>query len=74
MIKYTILIRITLFQISDKGEDVCGWMDAVLYMLASDHVLEAKEDELGEFFNLIFLLSRVSQGVYRGVLLSKFLK
>ena len=72
MIKYTILIRITLFQISDKGEDVCGWMDAVLYMLASDHVLEAKEDELGEFFNLIFLLSRVSQGVYRGVLLSKF--
>ena len=74
MIKYTILIRITLFQISDKGEDVCGWMDAVLYMLASDHVLEAKEDELGEFFNLIFLLSRVSQGVYRGVLLSKFPK
>ena len=74
IIKYTILIRITLFQISDKGEDVCGWMDAVLYMLASDHVLEAKEDELGEFFNLIFLLSRVSQGVYRGVLLSKFPK
>ena len=74
MIKYTILIRITLFQISDKGEDVCGWMDAVLYMLASDHVLEAKEDELGEFFYLIFLLSRVSQGVYRGVLLSKFPK
>ena len=63
-----------MFQISDKGEDVCGWMDAVLYMLASDHVLEAKEDELGEFFNLIFLLSRVSQGVYRGVLLSKFPK
>ena len=44
MIKYTILIRITLFQISDKGENVWGWMDAVLYMLASDHVLEAKED------------------------------
>ena len=74
MIKYTILIRITLYQISDKGENVWGWVDAVLYMLASDHVLEAKEDELGEFFNLIFLLSRVSQGVYRGVLLSKFPK
>ena len=74
MIKYTILIRITLYQISDKGEDVWGGVDAVLYMLASDHVLEAKEDELGEFFNLIFLLSRVSQGVYRGVLLSKFPK
>ena len=72
MIKYTILIRITLFQISDKGEDVCGWMDAVLYMLASDHVLEAKEDKLGDFF--IFLLSRVGLGVYRGVLLSKFPK
>ena len=40
------MIKYTLFQISDKGEDVCGWMDAVLYMLASDHVLEAKEDEL----------------------------
>ena len=47
IIKYTILIGITLFQISDKGEDVCGWMGAVLYMLASVHVLEAKEDELG---------------------------
>ena len=54
MIKYTILIRITLFQISDKGEDVCGWMDAVLYMLASVHVLEAKEDELEEFCKLFF--------------------
>ena len=48
MIKYKILIRIiTLFQISDKGEDVCGWIGAVLYMLASVRVLEAKEDELG---------------------------
>ena len=27
------------------GEDVWGVEDAVLYMLASDHVLEAKEDE-----------------------------
>ena len=44
MIEYTILIRITLFQIPDKGENVWGWVDAVLYMLASDHVLEAKED------------------------------
>ena len=44
MIKYTILIKITLLQILDKGEDVWGWVDAVLYMLASDHVLEAKED------------------------------
>ena len=48
------MIKYTLFQISDKGEDVCGWMGAVLYMLASDHVLEAKEDELGEFFKLFF--------------------
>ena len=37
--------------------------------LASVHVLEAKEDELGDFF--IFLLSRVGLGVYRGILLSK---
>ena len=42
MKKYKSLIRITLFQISDKGEDVWGGVDAVLYMLASDHVLEAK--------------------------------
>ena len=28
------------------GEDVWGVEDAVFYMLASDHVLEAKEDEL----------------------------
>ena len=41
MIKYTILIKILLYQISDKGENVWGWVDAVLYMLASDHVLEA---------------------------------
>ena len=46
MIKYTILIRISLYHISDKDENVWGWVDAVLYMLASDHVLEAKEDEL----------------------------
>ena len=44
MIEYTILIRITLFQIPDKGENVWGWVDAILYMLASDHVLEATED------------------------------
>ena len=44
--EYTCLIRITLFQISDKGEDVWGGVDAVFYMLASDHVLEAKEDEV----------------------------
>ena len=49
-IKYTILIKITLFQIEGDGEDVWGWVDAVLFMLASDHVLEAKEDELREFF------------------------
>ena len=54
MIKYTILIRITLYQILEKGENVWGWVDAVLYMLASVHVLEAKEDELGEFFKLFF--------------------
>ena len=54
MKKYTSLIRITLFQISDKGEDVWGGVDAVLFMLASDHVLEAKEDELGEIFKLFF--------------------
>ena len=36
------------------GEDVWGVEDAVFYMLASDHVLEAKEDELGEFFKLFF--------------------
>ena len=54
--KIYILIRIILFQISDKGEDVCGWMDAVLYMLASDHVLEAKEDELRDFFNYDFII------------------
>ena len=52
--KYTSFIRITLFQISDKGEDVWGGVDAVLYMLASDHVLEAKEDELRNFFKLLF--------------------
>ena len=50
MKKYSSLIRITLFQISDKGEDVWGGVDAVLYMMASDHVLEAKEDELRTFF------------------------
>ena len=54
MIKYTILIKITLFQIVGDSEDVWGWMDAVLSMLASDHVLEAKEDELGEIFKLFF--------------------
>ena len=43
-----------MFQILDKGEDVWGWVDAVLFMLASDHVLEAKEDELGEIFKLFF--------------------
>ena len=53
-IKYTILIKITLFQIEGDGEDVWGWVDAVLFMLASDHVLEAKEDELGEIFKLFF--------------------
>ena len=31
MLKYTILIRITLFQISDKGENGLGGVDAVLY-------------------------------------------
>ena len=56
MIKYTILIRMTLFQILDKGEDVWGWVDAVLYMLASDHVLEAKEDELREFLSAFFII------------------
>ena len=54
MIKYTILIRITLYQILEKGENVWGWVDAVLYMLASDHVLEAKEDELRKFLKLLF--------------------
>ena len=54
MIKYTILIKITLFQIEGDGEDVWGWVDAVLFMLASDHVLEAKEDELKEIFKLFF--------------------
>ena len=54
MIKYTILIKITSFQILDKGENVCGCVDAVLSMLASDHVLEAKEGELGEIFKLFF--------------------
>ena len=50
MIKYTIFIRFALFQILEKGEDVWGWVDALLFMLASGHVLEAKEDEPGEFF------------------------
>ena len=54
MIKYTILIRITLFQFEGDGEDVWGWVDAVLFMLASDHVLEAKEDELVKDFKLFF--------------------
>ena len=31
MVRYTILIRITLFQISDKGENGLGGVDAVLY-------------------------------------------
>ena len=31
------------------GEDVWGVQDAVFYMLAPDHDLEAKEDELGDF-------------------------
>ena len=47
MIEYTILIKITLFQILDEGEDVWGWVDTVLFVLAAHHVLEAKEDELG---------------------------
>ena len=53
-IKYTILIKITLFQIEGDGEDVWGWVDAVLFMLASDHVLEAMEDELREIFKYFF--------------------
>ena len=53
-IKYTILIKITLFQIEGDGEDVQGGVDAVLFMLASDHVPEAKEDELEEIFKLFF--------------------
>ena len=56
------------------GEDVWGVEDAVFYMLASDHDLEAKEDELGDFFKIMILLSRVGLGVYRGILLSKFSK
>ena len=36
-----------------KSEDVWGGVDAELYMLASDHVLGAKEDELGEFFSFL---------------------
>ena len=36
------------------GEDVWGVEDAVFYMLASDHVLEAKKDELGEFLKYFF--------------------
>ena len=63
MKKYTIFIRITLFQIADKDEDVWGGVDAVLYMLASDHVLEANEDELRKFLKFFFLLSRVGLGV-----------
>ena len=35
-----------------KSEDVWGGVDAELYMLASDHVLGTKEDELREFFKL----------------------
>ena len=38
-------------------------MDAVLFMLASDHVPEAKEDELEEIFKLFFLLFGVGLGV-----------
>ena len=52
MLKYTILVKITLFQIEGNVEDVWGWVNAVLLMLASDHVLEAKEDELGDFLKL----------------------
>ena len=52
--KYKILIRITFFQISDIGVDVLGGVDAVLYMLASDHVLDAKEDELRDFLSDLF--------------------
>ena len=33
-------------------EDVWGVEDVVFYMLASDHDLEAKEDELEDFFKL----------------------
>ena len=56
LIKYTIFIRITLFQIADKDEDVWGGVDAVLYMLASDHVQGAKEDELRKFVKLLFII------------------
>ena len=56
MIKYTILIKITLFQISGKDVDVWGGVDAVLYMLAPDHVLGANEDELKQIFKLFFII------------------
>ena len=38
------------------GEDVWGVEDAVLYMLPSDHVLGAKEDELRDFLNYDFII------------------
>ena len=53
-ILYLRVCHIHNFSDPCRDEDVWGGVDAVLYMLASDHVLEAKEDELRKFLKLLF--------------------
>ena len=66
MIKYTILIRITLFQISDMGGDGLGGVDAVLYQ-------EDLENGVVGTSNLLEMVPGVLEGQTSGGLFSNSL-
>ena len=45
-----------IFQTPKSMRMARGGVDAVLYLLAWDHVLEAKEDELQDFFDYFYYI------------------
>ena len=60
------LTKITLFQISYKGEDGLGGVDAVLYQQDWDHVLQGIEDEVVGTSNPLEIVLGVMEGQIRG--------
>ena len=66
MVKYIILTKFTLFQISDKGEDGLGGVDPVLYQQNWDHVLYGIVDEVVWTSNLLEMVLGVIEGLIRG--------
>ena len=66
MVKYIILTKFTLFQISDKGEDGLGGVDPVLYQQDWDHVLDGIVDEVVGTSNLLEMVLGVMEGLIMG--------